>query len=345
MRVLITGLGSIGQRHARNLGAVVGPELELLAYRVRGLRHVITPELDLDTGADVERTFNLKLYSDFDQALSQQPDVVFVTNPNDQHIPIAVTAAQAGCNLFIEKPLSNSLEGVSELIELVDVKKLVCFVGYQLRFHPCIRRTQSLLNTHVIGRVISARLTFGEYLPDWHKYEDYRQYHASRKDQGGGVILSQIHDLDYACLLFGMPRKVFALGGKFSDLEIDVEDTASILMECIVEGTPVPVHIHQDYVQRPPTRTCEVIGEAGKIFLDLNRPSVRVFDDRQRLVEEQIVDDFQRNDLFMDEIRHFLGCLERKERPMVTIRDAANSLRVAVAAKASLATGEVVVLS
>jgi len=309
------------------------------------LRHVITPELDLDTGADVERTFNLKLYSDFDQALSQQPDVVFVTNPNDQHIPIAVTAAQAGCNLFIEKPLSNSLEGVSELIELVDVKKLVCFVGYQLRFHPCIRRTQSLLNTHVIGRVISARLTFGEYLPDWHKYEDYRQYHASRKDQGGGVILSQIHDLDYACLLFGMPRKVFALGGKFSDLEIDVEDTASILMECIVEGTPVPVHIHQDYVQRPPTRTCEVIGEAGKIFLDLNRPSVRVFDDRQRLVEEQIVDDFQRNDLFMDEIRHFLGCLERKERPMVTIRDAANSLRVAVAAKASLATGEVVVLS
>jgi len=309
------------------------------------LRHVITPELDLDTGADVERTFNLKLYSDFDQALSQQPDVVFVTNPNDQHIPIAVTAAQAGCNLFIEKPLSNSLEGVSELIELVDVKKLVCFVGYQLRFHPCIRRTQSLLNTHVIGRVISARLTFGEYLPDWHKYEDYRQYHASRKDQGGGVILSQIHDLDYACLLFGMPRKVFALGGKFSDLEIDVEDTASILMECIVEGTPVPVHIHQDYVQRPPTRTCEVIGEAGKIFLDLNRPSVRVFDDRQRLVEEQIVDDFQRNDLFMDEIRHFLGCLERKERPMVTIRDAANSLRVALAAKASLATGEVVVLS
>jgi len=309
------------------------------------LRHVITPELDLDTGADVERTFNLKLYSDFDQALSQQPDVVFVTNPNDQHIPIAVTAAQAGCNLFIEKPLSNSLEGVSELIELVDVKKLVCFVGYQLRFHPCIRRTQSLLNTHVIGRVISARLTFGEYLPDWHKYEDYRQYHASRKDQGGGVILSQIHDLDYACLLFGMPRKVFALGGKFSDLEIDVEDTASILMECIVDGTPVPVHIHQDYVQRPPTRTCEVIGEAGKIFLDLNRPSVRVFDDRQRLVEEQIVDDFQRNDLFMDEIRHFLGCLERKERPMVTIRDAANSLRVALAAKASLATGEVVVLS
>ena len=102
-----------------------------------------------------------------------------------------------------------------------------------MRFHPCLQRLHELVQEKKVGRILSVRAEIGEYLPGWHTYEDYRQMYASRQDLGGGVILSQIHELDYLYWLFGLPRSVYALGGHLSRLEIDVEDTADILMECV----------------------------------------------------------------------------------------------------------------
>src|SRR6185295_18854023 len=97
---------------------------------------------------------------------------------------------------------------------------------------------------------------------------DYRTMHVSRRELGGGVLLSQIHDLDSVYALLGTPRRLFAVGGHLSDLDIDVEDTASLLMEAVVDGRPVPVHVHQDYLQRPARRTYEVFGDEGRISVD-----------------------------------------------------------------------------
>jgi predicted dehydrogenase len=158
------------------------------------------------------------------------------------------------------------------------------------------------------------------------------------------VVLSQIHELDYVYWLFGMPRRLFTLGGHLSSLDIDVEDTASILMECVVDGRAVPVHVQQDYVQRPPSRTCQVIGDAGKIMVDLRALTVEVFDSQGKLAEDAHFEGLQRNQLFLDEMRHFLACLQREQSSLVTVRDGAQSLRMALAAKESLATGQVVEL-
>jgi predicted dehydrogenase len=342
MKVLLAGLGSIGQRHARNLKELLGEDVQLLAYRVRRLRHIITPDLGIEPDGDVEARYGFSVFTNLDDALAEKPDAVFVTNPNSLHMPVALAAADAGCHLFIEKPLSHDFTGVPELIDLIERKRLVCLVGYQLRFHPGLRFVQSCLATNAIGNVLAARLEFGEHLPSWHPYEDYRQMHVSRRDLGGGVILSQIHDLDYAYALFGLPRRVFASGGHLSSLELDVEDTASILMECVVDGRTIPVHLQQDCVQRPPRRTCEVIGDGGKIVLDFNAPTVEVFDDSGRLAQARSFETFQRNQLFLDQLRHFLACLRGDEPPVVGVRDGAQSLRMALAARESIETGKVV---
>ena len=352
----MAGLGSIGQRHARNLRTVLGADVELLAYRVRRLGQVITPDpgeaMRADTGGaldikvnDVEAWLGLRVFTSLDAAIAERPDAVFVTNPNSFHMPVALAAARAGCHLLIEKPLSHNLAGVAELTDLVDRGRLVCLVGYHLRFHPGFRLVQSWLSAHAIGRVIAARLEFGEYLPGWHPYEDYRQMHASRSDQGGGVVLSQIHDLDYAYALFGLPRRLFAVGGHLSGLEVDVEDTASILMECVDTGRRFPVHLHQDCVRRPRSRTCEVIGDAGTIHFDFNAGVAERRDEAGDCVEAHAFDDVRRNDLFLDELRHFLACVRGDERPCVGIREASQSLRVALAARESMETGEVVALT
>jgi predicted dehydrogenase len=203
-------------------------------------------------------------------------------------------------------------------------------------------RAAALLEAGAIGRVVAVRIEVGEYLPGWHTYEDYRQMYASRADLGGGVILSQIHELDYVYWLFGMPRRLFALGGHLTRLEVDVEDTASILLECSVDGRAIPVHVHQDYIQRPPSRTCAIIGDAGKILIDLRLLTLTAYDGEGTVTESSDHPGFERNQLFLDEMTHFLACLDGRESPRVSIRDGARSLAIALAAKQSIDTGQVI---
>lgn len=345
MKVLVVGLGGIGQRHVRNLRTLLGPQAEILAYRVRRDSPTLTDSLGVEPGENLEVKYGLAVFDSLDAALLERPDAVIVCNPSSLHMPVALKAARAGCALFIEKPISNTIEGTGELIDLVETQQLVGLVGYQMRFHPSLQRAHALLESGAIGRVVAVRIEVGEYLPAWHTYEDYRQMYASRADLGGGVILSQIHELDYVYWLFGMPTRVFALGGHLTRLEVDVEDTASILLECTVEGRAIPVHVHQDYIQRPPTRTCEVIGDAGKILIDLRQLTLTAFDAEGTVTESSSHPGFERNQLFLDEMTHFLACVDGRETPRVSIRDGARSLAIALAAKESIATGRAVELA
>jgi predicted dehydrogenase len=158
------------------------------------------------------------------------------------------------------------------------------------------------------------------------------------------VILSQIHEFDYLYWLLGMPRRVFAMGGHLSNLEVDVEDTADILMECVLNGHPVPISLHQDYIQNPSKRSCEIVGDAGKILVDIRALTVQVFDGQGNSVETSSYQDFQRNQLFLDELNCFLDGMQGRPMPLANLRDGAQSLRMALAAKESLATGKVVEL-
>ncbi len=339
MRVVIIGLGGIGQRHVRNLRTLLGDGVQISAVRTRRLRHVLSERLELVPGEeDVERRYGIVCFGDLEEALAARPDVAFVTNPTSLHIPTALAAARSGCHLFIEKPLSHTADGVAELVRLVEHQRLTTFVGYQLRFHPCFRLLCEALERGAVGRVLAARVEVGDYLPGWHPYEDYRRMYASRRDLGGGVILSQIHEFDYLYRLFGLPKRVFALGGHLSRLEVDVEDTASTLLE--YDG--LAVHVHQDYLQRPPSRTCQVIGDEGKIIVDFLASSIRIFDATGGLTHDQTFAGHARNQLFLDELSHFLACLREGRAPQVTVRDGACSLRVALAARQSLETGQVV---
>ena len=338
---MFAGLGSIGQRHLRNLIALLGSQVEVLAYRTRRADFILSDRLTIESDHGLEQRYDLRVFTDLDAALAEGPQVVFVTNPSSLHIPVALAAARAGCHLFVEKPLSHSMDGVAELISLVERKGLVGYVGYQLRFHPAFRLIQQWLHSGTIGRILAVRAEVAEYLPGFHTYEDYRQTYAARRDLGGGVVLSQIHELDYLYALLGMPQRVFSLGGHLSSLEIDVEDVASTLLEFRREdGGVLPVHLHQDYVQRPPGRTCQIIGDRGKIIWNYHAHRLELFDTQGNPQVAQSFDGFPPKQMFLDELRHFLNCLEGQESPVVTLRDGANSLRMALAIRRSLETGQ-----
>lgn len=343
IKILFIGLGSIGQRHLRNVYAKFGSKAIILAYRVRNLRQTISPNLTINENVDFIGKYSVKVFTDLNQALGQSPDVAFICNPTSHHVSSCLAVARAGCDFFVEKPLSNSLDDIEELISICQSKKLIDLVGYQLRFHPCYKLFKKLISQGIIGNLLSVHVEVGEYLPGWHKYEDYRQVYASRKDLGGGVVLSQIHEIDYLYDLFGMPGKVTAFGGHLSSLEIDVEDVADVLLEMTFRGKSFPVSLHMDYIQRPPSRNCKVIGELGKITMDLSRLKVIV----EKPDREKEIHDFgglERNELFINEIDHFFECVANHRQPVVTLRDGVNGLRIALAIKESIETGKIISL-
>ena len=177
MRFLICGLGSIGQRHLRNLRAL--GQQDIVLWRT-GLGTLPADDLE---GIPVE--------PDLMTALERwQPDAAVVANPSALHVEAAVPAARAGCHIFIEKPVSDRLEGLEDLRAALAVGGGEVLVGFQYRFDPGLIRARELLHGGTIGRPLSARAHWGEYLPDWHPWEDYRRSYAARADLGGGAALT-----------------------------------------------------------------------------------------------------------------------------------------------------------
>ncbi|NDJ77744.1 MAG: Gfo/Idh/MocA family oxidoreductase [Chloroflexi bacterium] len=340
MKVLFAGLGSIGQRHVRNLRAVMGDDVDILAFRRRGASPVLNPDMTVRPGAVLEEEYNIRSFSDLDAALAEKPDAVFITNPNTLHMPVALAAAKAGAHLFIEKPISHTMEGMDQLRYLVERQNLTVFVAYQFRFHPGLQLIKRLIDEGRLGRIVHAHIVNGEYLPDWHPYEDYRETHPARKELGGGSLRIQTHEFDYALWLFGLPRRVYAVGGHLSHLDVNVEDSVSALLHCEYDGRPLPVHLHLDYVQRPPQRVCEVIGDAGKLYYDYYANTVEFHEHATRKKEVHHFDHFDRNQMFISEIEHFVACMRGEATSLIDLDEGIRSMQIALAADESLQTGQ-----
>jgi predicted dehydrogenase len=319
-RVLVAGLGSIGRRHLRNLMRLGVDDLVL--YRTR-------PE-------PVDEAPGLPVVTDLARALDMRPDLVVVSNPTAFHLDVALPAAEAGCHLFIEKPLSHTWDRVPELLEAVDRGGLVSLTGFDLRFDRGLLRVRDLLAEGRIGRVLSVQVQVGEYLPDWHPWEDYRRGVSARVESGGGVILDLIHELDYVTWLLGPVRTVACFADRVSNLEIETEDTAAMLLrfESGAIGT-----VHLDYLQRAPSRTSRFIGEDGVIVWDYFTRTVRWYEAGVGRWFDFAYADQDRDDRFLDEMRHLLDCLAGRARPSADAAAGARVLALALAAKESARTG------
>jgi predicted dehydrogenase len=336
MRILIVGLGSIGQRHARNLRALYGDRVELLAYRVRGLPHVITDAMSIEPAADVGQACGIRAFASLDAALAERPVATIVCNPSSLHMATATAALESGSHVLIEKPLSHTLDGVDRIVSLARQRQRIAAVGYQMRFHPVVRRLRQLLSDRAVGAVTAVRSEWHEYLPGAHPYEDYRRSYAARADQGGGVLLCYIHEFDYLQWLFGAPLGVEATASCEARLGLNVEESVVTELHYDMDGRPVRITVDLSFASEPPLRRCIVTGTSGSIVADLLAPSLLLLDREGAVVMEARFDGWQRNTMFIDEMRNFVAAIEGRAAEIVTASEAAVSLRIALAAKASL---------
>jgi predicted dehydrogenase len=330
MKILIAGLGSIGRRHLRNLLAL--GEKDILLYRTR---HSSLPDDEL--GA-------FPVVTDLNAVLDCHPDAAIIANPTALHLETAIPVAQAGCHLLLEKPIAHTFAGVPALRQAVQQGGGQVLVGFQFRFHPGLRQVADWIAQGAIGRPLSFRAHWGEYLPDWHPWEDYRQGYSARSDLGGGVILTLSHPLDYLRWMLGEVDSLWAFAGKSGDLEIDVEDTAEIGLR-FRNGAIGSVHL--DYNQRPPAHTLEIIGTRGTLDWDHRDGCAVLYQVErggwQRISPEKLLGlerSYERNDLFLAEMSHFLAVARGETQPACSLEDGIQVLRLALAAQQSARQGE-----
>lgn len=340
MRAMFVGLGSAGQRHLRNLRTLLGDTIDVIAHRATRATPVLDTSMNVVPAASLSELYGVREFDDFELALRKKPDLVFVANPNALHMAPALAAVRAGAHVFIEKPLSHSMEGVAELQSLAAAAGRVVAVGLQLRCHPGIVAVRKWIDDQRVGRIVRAWFINGEYLPGMHPYEDYRIGYAARADLGGGALVSQIHDFDLAAWLLGMPESVYAVGGQLSDLEVDVDDCVDTLMTVRLDGRPVPVSVGLDFVQSPPARRFGILGTRGRIEWDYHAGQA-VLTLGDGTTETVRWDGFNRNDLFLTEMRAFLSAVKGEGKPIVDLQEGVLSLRLATAAGRSLQSGRV----
>ena len=329
MKILIAGLGSIGRRHLRNLAALGEQDILLLRTRRSTL-----PEEDL-TGYPVE--------NDLQAALEHKPQAVIVTNPTALHLEVAIPAARAGCHLLLEKPISDTLERIPQLKQALAEGGGQALVGFQFRFHPGLQKAKQILDAGGLGSLVAGRAHWGEYLPNWHPWEDYRQSYAARPELGGGVVRTLCHPLDYLSWLLGGVNSVWAYTGSLAGLDLVVEDTAEIGLR-FTSGCLGSVHL--DYVQRPPVHRLEIIGSRGTLCWDNADGAVKLF-----LAGEQAdwqtfpaPEGFERNQMFLAQMAHFLEVIRGKAKPVCSLDDGIQAQRLINAVYRSAQEGQVVQL-
>ncbi|RIK28994.1 MAG: hypothetical protein DCC56_14115 [Anaerolineae bacterium] len=324
MKFLIAGLGSIGRRHMRNL--IACGETDIVLFRTR---KSTMPEDDL-AGFPQE--------TDLQTALEKhKPDAVIVSNPTALHLDVAIPAAQAGCSLLLEKPLSHSMDRIDKLESALKNGGGRVVVGFQFRFHPGLVKAKQLIVGGEIGRVISAHVHFGEYLPAWHPWEDYRQGYAARADMGGGVVLTQCHSLDYLPWLVGGVESVWGFTAKLSDLEVDVEDTAKIGLR-FTNGALGSIHL--DYNQQPPSHYFEVVGTKGSLQWNLVDGATRIFRAEKKDWDVYPLPvGWERNVMFMEEMKHFVAVARGEVESSCPLEDGVKVQRLIGAVLASNNSG------
>lgn len=328
MKFLVIGCGSIGERHIRNLLSLSASEVSVFDIDARRL-------------AAIADKYKIKTYNDLSQAFSQAPDALVICVPPSLHMQLAFKGIEHNAHIFVEKPISHTIDGVDKLNKAAKKKNLVVYVGYNMRFHPGLRQVKQLLDEGKIGKVLSADVEAGQYLPDWHPGEDYRRGYTARRELGGGIILDGSHELDYIrWLIGGEVKEVSCFAGKISRLEVDTEDTAEILLKF---DNNVITRVHLDFVQRGYSRSCKLIGEEGTITWSYPDKKVRLFTAANNKWQE-IDTPFEPNAMYIEEMKQFIQCVKGEEKPVVDGDVGQRVLEIALAAKKSAATGRVIKL-
>jgi predicted dehydrogenase len=282
-RLLFLGLGGAGQRHMRIFREML-PDAEFVAYRRTGKTPLLNPDFSVVSSDTLENRYGVQIVDDLDAAYAQNPDLVVVGLPSSMHAATITDALDRGISVFSEKPGATSYEQATAIRKAAKTAGAGVFVSFQRRFHPLVAKLKDIVDSGLLGDIMSVQVNVASHVPDWHPYEDFRELYACRADLGGGVLRTECHELDILMWTFGAPARVTCDMGCRGPHQLDVPDTAEMILHYGNFGARVSLC----FMQRRQQRSISIAGQNGWIECDLltqtlefgqhDKP-IRVFDD------------------------------------------------------------------
>lgn len=333
-KIFFVGLGGAGQRHLRIFKELLPENVEFSAYRSKRKTPLLNSDFTVNDKMTLEEKYNLKTFDSLGGGLENKPDLIVVSTPSALHYDILKKAAEHKINIFVEKPFSNNLDGFEEFKKLIIKNDLYFFVSFQRRFHPYLMKIKEILSNEDIGKIISAVFNVGSYVPTWHSYEDFKKLYACNKKLGGGVLLTEIHELDLCYWYFGLPTSVYCSGGNFSNVNLDVEDTAHVALNY----RNYAVQVNLCFMQQHNRRDLYISGTKGYIEWDSRGNKLIVHNYKDGKEEVFSDPDYKNDDMFKAQALYFLKNFKQSDKSYLDISKA--SLMIVEAAKKSMKEGK-----
>jgi predicted dehydrogenase len=328
--ILVIGLGSIGKRHVKNLFALGARNIILYdsdTSRALAVQDEIFDGIEGNVKTGVSVVTGLELACDL------QPVAAIICTPTKKHLVNMMDAVTAGIeHLFIEKPICDyrAFETGSE-----PFGEWSTFVACNFRFTPGLQRVKQLIDEGAIGKVVSARAQFGQYLPDMRPNADHKKIYAANKSMGGGCLLDGIHEFDYLSWLLGPIAEAKAFTARLTDVTVDTEDVAEVILrfESGALGS-----VHEDYLSPIYRRDCVILGSEGYLIWHYRKEQewIRLYhrDETKDIISEDFEhEDQDPNEMYLEQMQHFLRVCAGEERSQNTVADAYRLLETILNAK------------
>lgn len=323
-RILVIGVGSIGERHVRCFQSTGRAELCICEPNEQ-LRKTVTERYKIGTA-----------YASVDEALAASPrafDTAIICAPSNLHIPVATQLAEAGVNLFIEKPLSLTLDGIDELIRIIEQKRLIAAVAYTYRSHPALRSMRQAIQEGRFGKPVQVVSVWGQHFP---KYRPaYRQIYYTRRETGGGAIQDVLtHAINAGEFLVG-PVDSLVADAAHQVLEgVEVEDTVHVICR---QGSVMGCYSLNQH-QAPNESAITVICEKGTARFELHNARWLSMTEPGGEWKVEFQFSMERDDIFIYQAGLFMDVLEGKAEPACTVVEGLQTLRVNMAVLAAAFT-------
>ncbi len=321
MKILIIGLGSMGKRRIRNLHAL-------------GYKNIAGFDPRADRCAEAVKKYAVAVYVDFALALKDfEPDTWVISTPPEHHMTYAWDAFARGISCFIEASVVDA-ERILELHHRIENTAILMAPSCTMRYYPGPKKIRELLQAGVIGKPLNINYQTGQYLPDWHPWENIADFYVSQRATGGCREIVPF-ELTWLNALFGEPVPLACVTSKLTDMNADIDD----IYHCLLRYPDnVLASITVEVISRPrATRELRIIGSEGEIVFSADENCVRYIDVRDNA--------WQRFDLgagsveagyinpeepYIEEMRLFMNALTQRDKSIFpnTLLDDYRALKI-----------------
>jgi len=256
VKVLVAGLGSMGKRRIRCLKAL-------------GVRDITGFDPRRDRRDEAAWKYGIKTFAAFSKALKLNPDLMIISTPPDRHREYALYAAEKGIHFFVEAGVLK--EDYDRLEQLAKKNNCIAAPSCTMRFFQGPKKTRQLIESGAIGRPCTFTYHSAQYLPDWHPWEDIRDFYVSNPVTGGCREIVPF-ELIWLNDIFGPFERVKSFHGKVGELPVEIDDVYHLLLSS--RGGKLLGHLTVDVLASPAVRHLRVVGTLGQLVWDAGEKCV-----------------------------------------------------------------------